>query len=48
VQTALGVTYRAAALNVAKLVDAGILRPVGAAMYGRTFVAHELIALLGT
>ncbi|HEY3108979.1 MAG TPA: Fic family protein [Chloroflexota bacterium] len=46
-QAALGVTYRAAALNVAKLVDAGILRPVGEAAYGRTFVAPELISLLG-
>jgi Fic family protein len=41
-QKVLRVTYRAAQQNVSKLVDAGILHPLGARSYGRIFVAREI------
>ncbi|MEN9573390.1 MAG: hypothetical protein RL514_1245 [Verrucomicrobiota bacterium] len=46
-EKSLGVTFRAAQLNVLKLVDAGILRERGEGrIYGRIFVAHEIMAVL--
>lgn len=44
----LGVTYRSAQLNVEKLVDADILRQVGEADYRKTFVAGEILDVVGT
>ena len=44
----LGVTYRSAQLNVEKLVDADILRQVGEADYRKTFVAGEILDIVGT
>jgi Fic family protein len=46
-QKVLKVTYRAAQLNVEKLVDAGILR-AGASSYGRIYVGHEIVKALET
>ncbi len=43
----LGVTYRSAKLNVEKLVDAGILSQVGDADYGKTFIANEILEVIG-
>jgi hypothetical protein len=40
------VTYPAARLNVQKLVDVGILRPVGPQAYGRTFIAREVLDIV--
>lgn len=46
-QKSLGVTFRAAQLNVFKLVEAGILHERGEGRtYGRIFVAHEIMAVL--
>ena len=44
----LGVTYRSAQLNVEKLVDADILRQVGEGDYRKTFVAGEILDVVGT
>ena len=40
-------TPRSAQRNVKKLVDAGILRQVGESTYDKTFVAAEILELLG-
>ena len=45
-QEHLGVTFRAASLNVQKLVDAGILHEVTGRARDRVFVAREILALL--
>lgn len=42
----LNVTFRAAQLNVSKLVDAGILHELPGRTYGRMFVAHEILKTL--
>lgn len=42
-EAALGVSYRAARLSVQRLVDTGILRPIGESAYARLFVAEEII-----
>lgn len=42
----LGVTYRAASLNVQKLVDAGIVREATGRDRNRVFIAPEILALL--
>jgi Fic family protein len=42
----LGVTYRAAQLNVAKLVDAGIIRQIGDSSYGKTYVAEDILRIV--
>ncbi|MBI4494837.1 MAG: Fic family protein [Chloroflexi bacterium] len=42
----LGVTYRSAQLNVEKLVAAGILRQVGTASYGKTYLAGEILRIV--
>ncbi|MFN8234120.1 MAG: Fic family protein [Actinomycetota bacterium] len=42
----LGVTFRAASLNVGKLVDAGILQEITGRERNRVFVAHEILGLL--
>lgn len=42
----LGVTFRAASLNVGKLVDAGILREITGRERNRVFVAQEILGLL--
>lgn len=42
----LDVTFRAAQLNVSKLVDAGILHELPGRTYGRMFVAHEILKTL--
>ena len=41
----LKVTRRSAALNVEKLVSAGILREQGTATYGKDYVADRVIQL---
>jgi hypothetical protein len=41
----LGVTYRAAQLNVEKLADAGVLKEIHGA-HPRTFFAPEVIQIL--
>lgn len=41
----LGITWRAAAMNVQKLVDAGILREVTGKERNRIFVADEILAV---
>jgi Fic family protein len=46
-QRLLGVTYPSAQRNVQKLVEAGILRQVGESSYGRTFVATEILQVIG-
>lgn len=45
-QGMLGVTYRAAQLNVEKLVDAGVLRELRPARHLRLFVADEILRAL--
>jgi len=45
-QRLLGVTYRSAQRNVEKLVTAGILRPVGDASYGKTYLAAEILDII--
>ena len=42
----LGVTYRAASLNVQKLVDAGIVREATGRDRNRVFIASEILSLL--
>ncbi|MBI3973643.1 MAG: Fic family protein [Chloroflexi bacterium] len=46
-QRTLGLSYPAAQTNVQRLVDAGILRPVGDATYGRRFVADGVLRAIG-
>jgi Fic family protein len=47
-QRLLDVTYRSAKLNVDKLINAGILDQIGEADYGKTFVASEILEVVGT
>ena len=42
-QQVLGVTYRAAKLNIEKLVEIGILRQTGDTSYSRTFVCDDIV-----
>lgn len=42
----LGVTYHSAQRNVQKLLGAGIIRQVGDAPYGKTYVAEEILRIL--
>jgi len=46
-QQRLGVTYPSAQRNVAKLVGAGILQPVGQVAYGKTYRAAEIMRVIG-
>lgn len=46
-QQFLGVTYRGAKLNVDKLVKEGILQAGGESSYGKTFVAEEILRVIG-
>ena len=46
-QEVLGVTYRTAQRHVQRLVDADILQQAGDADYGRTFVAGEILDVIG-
>lgn len=47
-QRILGVRhYNSAKLNVEKLVSAGVLQPLDDATYGKTFVASEIIDIVG-
>ncbi|HEV8637828.1 MAG TPA: Fic family protein [Chloroflexota bacterium] len=46
VQRLLDVTYRAAAQNVQKLVEAGILHPVGGRSYGKLFAARDILRVV--
>jgi len=41
-QRTLNVTYRAAKLNVDKLIGLGILRPIGDTTYGKAFLAEAI------
>jgi Fic family protein len=45
-QNVLGITFRAASLNVQKLVDAGILQEITGRERNRVFVAQEILSLL--
>lgn len=45
-QHLLGVTYRSAQRKVEKLATAGILRPVGDASYGKTYLAAEILDII--
>ena len=42
-QSVLGITYRAARLNVQKLVQMGLLKKVGESDYGKLFVAETVL-----
>jgi Fic family protein len=46
-QRTLELSYPAAQANVQRLVDAGILRPLGDATYGRRFVADGVLRAIG-
>ena len=46
-QRLLEVSYHSAQRNVDKLVDAGILHQVGDVSYGKTFVAAEILRVIG-
>jgi len=46
-QKKLKVTYAGARHNVQKLVKAGILQQVGESSYGKTFVAREVLRVIG-
>lgn len=46
-QRFLDVTYRTAQRNVEKLVAAGILQQMGESSYGKTFVAFEILEVVG-
>lgn len=46
-QRILRITYLSAQRNVQKLVGAGILEPLGNSAYGKTFVAVEILRILG-
>jgi Fic family protein len=43
----LKITYPSAQRNVEKLVVAKILRPLGGAAYGKTFIADEIFQVIG-
>ena len=45
-QRLLDVTYHSAQRNVEKLVEAGILRPVGESAGGKAFVADEILGII--
>lgn len=45
-QRLLNVTYRSAQRNVEKLIQAGILQPVSDTVYGRTYIANEIIDVI--
>jgi len=45
-QRQLDVTYHSAQRNVEKLVEAGILRPVGESAGGKAFVADEILGII--
>ena len=47
-QRILDVTYPTAQRNVARLESVGILRQVGESRYGKTFIAHEIMRVVGT
>jgi len=42
----LNVTYSSAQRSVEKLLTAGILRPVGDASYGKTYLAGEILDII--
>jgi Fic family protein len=46
-QRLLDVTYPSAQRNVEKLVQAGILQLTGEAAYGKTYVAIEIMNVIG-
>ena len=46
-QRRLDVTYRSAQLNVKRLVQDGILRQIGDSSYAKTFVATEILDIIG-
>jgi hypothetical protein len=46
-QRLLKITYLSAQSNVQKLIGAGILEPLGSSAYGKTFVAPEVLRILG-
>lgn len=46
-QQRLGVTYLGAKRNVEKLIEAGILQPAGQMAYGKTYLAAEIIRVIG-
>jgi Fic family protein len=46
-QRLLGVTYPSAQRNVKKLVEVGILQQVGESSYGKTFMAAEILQVIG-
>lgn len=46
-QRLLGISYPGARHNVEKLVEAGILHPVGDASYGKTFFARAILGIIG-
>lgn len=46
-QRTLGVTYRSAANNVAKLLEKGVLSKLGEGSYGRTFFSPEILQIIG-
>ncbi len=45
-QHLLDVTYPSAQRNVERLVQAGILQPIGEASYGKTYVATDILGLI--
>lgn len=47
VQRLLDVTYPSARRNVEKLVQAGMLQLVGDVIYGKTYVAGEIMSIIG-
>lgn len=47
-QRLLGITYRSAQLNIEKLVEAGILQQAGESSYGKTFIAHGILEIIGS
>lgn len=47
-QRLLDVTYRSAKLNIEKLVEADILKQAGEEDYGKTYVAGEILDVIGT
>jgi len=46
-QRILGVTYPSAQRNVQELVAVGILQQIGEARYGKTFIATEILQIIG-
>ena len=43
----MGVTYWSARHSLDRLIDAGILRQVGDASYGKVYVADEIVSIVG-